>query len=169
LFLDTFPYGAHTTASDAMWMGVPILTLAGRSFASRVCGSIISAAGLPDLVCSKSEDYVARAIDLGHHPEKLLAYRQRLQGCRESSVLFDTPSLVRTLEERYDAMWRDYRQGRQRAPDLTNLDLYRKIGIEIDNDNVELVSVENYTDLYKENMINRSTHSFIRPDDRVYK
>jgi len=169
LFLDTFPYGAHTTASDAMWMGVPILTLAGRSFASRVCGSIISAAGLPDLVCSKSEDYVARAIDLGHHPEKLLAYRQRLQGCRESSVLFDTPSLVRTLEERYDAMWRDYRQGRQRAPDLTNLDLYRKIGIEIDNDNVELVSVENYTDLYKENMINRSTYSFIRPDDRVYK
>ena len=57
LFLDTLPYGAHTTASDALWMGVPVLTLSGRSFASRVCGSLVRAAGLPELVCSNAETY----------------------------------------------------------------------------------------------------------------
>lgn len=62
LFLDTFPYGAHTTASDAMWMGTPVLTLEGRGFAARVCAGLVKAAGMPDLVCTTLEDYVGRAI-----------------------------------------------------------------------------------------------------------
>jgi predicted O-linked N-acetylglucosamine transferase (SPINDLY family) len=65
LVLDTVPYGAHTTCSDALWMGVPVLTLSGRSFASRVCGSLVRAAGLPDLVCSDAATYLELAVGLG--------------------------------------------------------------------------------------------------------
>ena len=72
LFLDTLPYGSHTTASDALWMGVPILTLSGRGFASRVCGSLVRAAGLPEMICSSAEDYVARAIALGHNRSEVV-------------------------------------------------------------------------------------------------
>ncbi len=68
LFLDTTPYGAHTTASDALWMGVPVLTLSGRSFASRVCGSLVRSAGLTDLVVMNAKDYVERAVALGARP-----------------------------------------------------------------------------------------------------
>ena len=68
IFLDTFPYDAHTTAADAMWMGVPVLTVPGRTFASRVCASLVRAAGMGDLVCSTTEVYVARAIELGRNP-----------------------------------------------------------------------------------------------------
>ena len=62
LFLDTSPYGAHTTASDALWMGVPVLTVRGRGFASRVCASLVTAAGLPEMICERQEDYVERAV-----------------------------------------------------------------------------------------------------------
>ena len=65
LFLDTFPYGAHTTASDAMWMGVPVLTVRGQGFASRVCASLVTAAGIGDLVCEDHNAYVGRAIEFG--------------------------------------------------------------------------------------------------------
>jgi predicted O-linked N-acetylglucosamine transferase (SPINDLY family) len=73
LFLDTAPYGAHTTASDALWMGVPVLTLSGRSFASRVCGSLVRSAGLPELICPTAGEFVDRAVSLGTHPELLHA------------------------------------------------------------------------------------------------
>ncbi|MBX9698653.1 MAG: O-linked N-acetylglucosamine transferase, partial [Acetobacteraceae bacterium] len=73
LFLDTLPYGAHTTASDALWMGVPVLTVPGRGFAARVCASLVRAAGLPDFVCLTPEDYVARAIALGRDRAALAA------------------------------------------------------------------------------------------------
>ncbi|MBF0212994.1 MAG: tetratricopeptide repeat protein, partial [Magnetococcales bacterium] len=75
LVLDCFPYGAHTTASDALWMGVPILTLAGLSFASRVCGSLVRSAGLGELVCDSAEAYVERAVELGTQPALLAACR----------------------------------------------------------------------------------------------
>ncbi len=64
LFLDNAPYGAHTTAADALWMGTPILTVPGKSFASRVCASLVSAAGLEEMVCGTEEQYVARAVEL---------------------------------------------------------------------------------------------------------
>ena len=66
LFLDTSPYGAHTTASDALWMGVPVLTIAGLGFASRVCTSLVRAAGLAELVCDGPEAYEDRAVELGN-------------------------------------------------------------------------------------------------------
>ena len=101
LFLDTLPYGSHTTASDALWMGVPILTLSGRGFASRVCGSLVRAAGLPEMICSSAEDYVARAVALGHDRSEVVSLKQRLLDTRKNSLLFDTPTLVRSLEELY--------------------------------------------------------------------
>ncbi len=167
LFLDTAPYGAHTTASDAMWMGVPILTLAGRSFASRVCGSIISSAGLPELVCTSGDEYMAKAIDLGRNPEKLTALRARIAGCRDSSVLFDTPLLVRELEGLYEGMWEEYSTGTMAKPDLTNLDLYREIGLELDADWTEMLSVTDYLDRYRAKLAEYETARFVPKDARV--
>ena len=79
LFLDTTPYGAHSTAADALTMGLPILTLQGRSFASRFCSSVIAAAGLADLICGTPEEYVKRAIAFGRDPQSLVRYRDRLR------------------------------------------------------------------------------------------
>ena len=78
LFLDTHPYGAHTTAADAMWMGVPVLTVPGRSFASRVCASLVRAAEMGDLICPTVDVYVERAIELGRNQEKMAAAKQKL-------------------------------------------------------------------------------------------
>ena len=83
LFLDTTPYGAHSTAADALTMGLPILTLRGRSFASRFCSSVIAAAGLGDLICSTPEEYVQRAIAFGRDRQSLIRYRDQLRLGRE--------------------------------------------------------------------------------------
>ena len=82
LFLDTTPYGAHTTASDALWMGIPVLTLSGRSFASRVCGSLVRSAGLEDLVCTDADAFVERAVALGNDAALRRSYRERLAAAR---------------------------------------------------------------------------------------
>src|SRR6267154_1295527 len=101
LFLDTAPYGAHTTASDALWMGVPVLTLIGQSFASRVCASLVTAVGLPELVCNSTEAYEQQAVELATRPEMLRAFRDRLRAGRDSCVLFNMPYLVSRLESLY--------------------------------------------------------------------
>ena len=127
LFLDSLPYGAHTTASDALWMGVPVLTVSGRAFAARVCGSLVRAAGLPELVCSTPEDFVERAAALGHDPAALKRLKARLAAKRKTCVLFDTPLLVRRLEDLYAGMWRDFKTGRMPKPNLANMDAYFEI------------------------------------------
>jgi predicted O-linked N-acetylglucosamine transferase (SPINDLY family) len=108
LFLDTFPYGAHTTASDALRMGVPIVTLAGLSFASRVCGSLSIAAGLPDLVCATPEEYEAKAVSLATNPSEMAAVRNKLAIARPNATLFDAPKLVQHLEQLFETMWQAY-------------------------------------------------------------
>ena len=133
LFLDTFPYGAHTTAADSLWMGVPILTIRGKSFAARVCASLVTAAGVPELVCDSREDYVARAIALARDPSALAALKARLRVNRGTSLLFDTPTLVGALEQLYRGMWADFEEGRLPQPDLANLDLYDEIGTSRDH------------------------------------
>jgi predicted O-linked N-acetylglucosamine transferase (SPINDLY family) len=120
LFLDTFPYGSHTTASDAMWMGVPILTMPGKGFASRVCASLVRAAGMSELICGSLQDYIERAVALGGRPNELNALKQRLLAGRADSLLFDTPRLIRALEDLYKSMWDDYRRGALPTPDLRN-------------------------------------------------
>lgn len=131
LFLDNFPYGAHTTASDAMWMGVPVLTYPGKTFASRVCSSLVKAAGLGDLVCDGREGYVARAISLGLDRSRVAALKERLLAERATSVLFDTPQLVRSLEGLYRDMWADAEAGRVPKPDLQSLGSYFDIGLDL--------------------------------------
>lgn len=111
LFLDTFPYNAHTTASDALWTGLPLLTCCGRTFASRVAGSLLQAVGLPELITTSLADYERVALDLALHPGSLKPLRERLRH-RESLPLFDTPAFCRHVEAAYRRMWELHEQGR---------------------------------------------------------
>lgn len=105
LVLDTFPYGSHSTASDCLWAGCPLLSLSGETFASRVAGSILQAVGLQELAMSELEDYVATAIRLGRDRAALSALRQKLQAGLAAAPLFDTPQMVRDVEAAYAAVW----------------------------------------------------------------
>ncbi|MEO5330632.1 MAG: hypothetical protein H7839_01305 [Magnetococcus sp. YQC-5] len=168
LMLDSAPYGAHTTASDALWMGVPILTFAGLSFPARVCGSLVRAAGLAELVCDTPEAYVTRAVELGRNRELLRVYRQRLLVQRDSCVLFDTPSLTTHLEGLYHQMWADFRHGTVPRPDLSNLDLYQQIGIELDQEGSWFLTPANLTKAYMEKLLQKDQLYFIRDDHRLW-
>lgn len=167
LFLDTTPYGAHTTASDALWSGVPVLTASGRSFASRVCGSLVRAAGLPELVCENLDDYVARAVAFGRDRGSLLPLRERLREGRESCVLFDMPGLVRGLEDLYAAMWRNFTEGRLPRPDLRNLDIYLEVGRQIDPEALDVQALPDYRGWWTERLAARHRLRPIPPDDRL--
>jgi predicted O-linked N-acetylglucosamine transferase (SPINDLY family) len=105
LFLDTFPCNAHTTASDALWAGVPLLTYSGETFASRVAGSLLGAVGLEELICDSLDGYRDLAIDLGNDQLALAAIRDRLTRARDSAPLFDSGRFCRHLEAAYLAMW----------------------------------------------------------------
>jgi len=168
LFLDTAPYGAHTTASDALWMGVPILTLSGRSFASRVCGSLARSAGLPDLVCATPAEYIERAVALGTDPAQIQRYKQKLEAGRNSCVLFDMNLLVRRLEGLYKQMWKELQAGEIPRPDPLNLELYQDVGIEHDHDAVEMLGVQDYHGWYKERLASRHLRCPIPPDRRLW-
>ncbi len=104
LFLDTLPYNAHTTCSDALWMNVPVLTCTGNTFASRVAGSLMSSVGLPELVADTLDAYEQKAIFYAQHPQQLAALKHTLKQNLVSSPLFNTPQLVLALEEKYQMM-----------------------------------------------------------------
>jgi hypothetical protein len=104
LFLDTFNYNAHTTASDALWAGVPVLTKAGEGFAARVAASLLHAVGLPDLVTHDQEAYEALALALASDPPRLAALKARLAENRLTHPLFDTALFARRLESAYAAI-----------------------------------------------------------------
>jgi predicted O-linked N-acetylglucosamine transferase (SPINDLY family) len=152
VFLDTFPYGAHTTAADALGMGVPILTIAGRSFASRVCGSVVRAAGMEDLICPTLDAYVWKAIEFGTVPGPLSAAKLRLAANRDTCLLFDTPKLTRHLEEAFAAMWREFEAGALPVPDLKNLDVYAEIALDLALEDVGALPDEAYVRRYKEKL-----------------
>jgi len=101
LFLDSFPFNAGTTANDALWMGLPVLTCSGRSFASRMAGALLTAAGLDDLVTGNFHDYEEKAVALATTPEDCRRIREQLAQVREKGVLFDTPRFVRNLEKHF--------------------------------------------------------------------
>jgi protein O-GlcNAc transferase len=104
LFLDTLPYNAHTTAADALWAGVPVITCAGDSFAGRVGASLLASAGLGDLICTGLEDYQRRALQLATVPHELNSARARLSAARTVAAAFDTQLYVRNLEALYATM-----------------------------------------------------------------
>jgi predicted O-linked N-acetylglucosamine transferase (SPINDLY family) len=101
LFLDTSPYNAHSTTCDALWVGLPVLTCAGRSFASRVAASALTAIGLPELVTHSLPEYEQRGIELAADPERLRPLRLHLERARRSSTLFDTAGYARDLESAF--------------------------------------------------------------------
>jgi tetratricopeptide (TPR) repeat protein len=111
LALDTLPYNAHTTACDALWSGVPILTRPGTTFPSRVATSLLTALDLPELIATTAEDYERRAVDLAHDPAALARVRTRLQTHRLTTPLFDTVRYTRHLEAAYRTMVRRHHAG----------------------------------------------------------
>jgi protein O-GlcNAc transferase len=113
LFLDTLNYNAHATASDALRMGLPVLTCAGSTFASRVAGSLLSTVRLPELVTHSLADYEALALALGRDPTRLAATRAKLADNLRTAPLFDTARFTRYLEAAYVAMWERAERGEQ--------------------------------------------------------
>ena len=111
LFLDTLPYNAHTTGSDALWAGLPILTCLGRAFPGRVCASLLRAVGLPELVTSSLAEYEDLAVRLANEPGVLAALRARLAGQLRHAPLYDTPRYTRHLEAAYSQMVQRARAG----------------------------------------------------------
>jgi predicted O-linked N-acetylglucosamine transferase (SPINDLY family)/glycosyltransferase involved in cell wall biosynthesis len=101
LFLDTYPFNAGTTANDALWMGLPILTYSGRSFASRMAGALLTAAKLSELITFNLKDYEEKAVYLANNPQECVRMRAHLQEERQGGVLFDTPRFVGNLESNY--------------------------------------------------------------------
>jgi protein O-GlcNAc transferase len=111
LYLDTSPYNAHSTACDALWAGVPVLTCAGTGFASRGAASALTAVGLPELITYCIEDYEARALDLARRPEFLSGLRMRLAANGRAAPLFDTERFCRQLEAAYFTMHQQAMRG----------------------------------------------------------
>ncbi len=169
LFLDTAPYGAHTTASDALWMGVPVLTYAGRSFASRVCASLVRAAGAPELITTTPEAFIARAIALATTDRLgLQELRQRLITNRDTCTLFDVDGLARKLEALYAQMADEYRAGALPQPNLANLEAYLDIGVNMDHDASEIGATADYHGLYRAALAARHRLAPMRPDGRLW-
>ena len=111
LFLDTVPYNAHTTASDALWAGLPVLTLAGEAFAARVAASLLDAVGLPELITYSAEQYEELALQLAEDAHRLAEIRSRLVRNRATSPLFDTERFRLHIESAFINMWQRYQHG----------------------------------------------------------
>ena len=111
LFLDTLPYNAHTTASDALWVGLPLVTCTGRTFASRVAASLLHAVGLPELVTHSIADYESLAMTLAADPALLNDCKRRLAENRHTCPLFDTARFARHIEAAYIRMWEIHQRG----------------------------------------------------------
>jgi protein O-GlcNAc transferase len=115
LFLDTLPFNAGTTASDALWAGLPLVTCAGEAYASRMAGSLLNAVGLPELVTHNLEDYEALALKLASDSNMLAGAKARLVANRATYPLFDSDRFRRHIEAAYKTMWDIYQRGEQPA------------------------------------------------------
>ncbi len=111
LFLDTLPYNAQTTASDALWAGLPVITCLGTTFVGRVAASLLNAIGLPELITHSLTEYEALALELANHPAQLAEVRARLAQNRATYPLFDTDRFRRHIESAYLTMWERYQRG----------------------------------------------------------
>jgi len=115
LFLDTLPYNAHSSASDALWAGLPVLTCLGETFAGRVAASLLNAVHLPELITTTPDAYEQMAVDLAMHPERLAVIKQKLAINRLTSPLFDTTRFTKHIEAAYTTMYERHQAGL--APD----------------------------------------------------
>ena len=108
LFLDTLPYNAHTTCSDALWMGLPVITCVGDTFPSRVAGSLLTAIGAPELVTYNLDDYYRLALELATDREKREKVREKITSNLDTAPLFDSRLFTQNLEAAYLHMWNEY-------------------------------------------------------------
>jgi protein O-GlcNAc transferase len=111
LVLDTLPYNSHTTASDALYVGVPIITCLGSTFASRVCGSLLNSVGLSELITHNLTDYVSTAVDLANNPDRLKEIKDRLDYSKAHSPLFDSMQYTTNLETAFEEAFKQYISG----------------------------------------------------------
>jgi predicted O-linked N-acetylglucosamine transferase (SPINDLY family) len=111
LSLDTLPFNAHTTTSDALWAGLPVVTCLGTTFAGRVAGSLLNAVGLPELITNTSEEYEALALELARDRDALATIKSKLARNRSTHPLFDTDRMRRHVEAAYSTMWQGYQRG----------------------------------------------------------
>ena len=122
LFLDTLPYNAHTTASDALWAGLPVLTCTGDTFPGRVAASLLGNIGLSDLITSTLDEYEQLAVALSTHPQQLAAFGQKLAANRDTTPLFNTQLYTKHLELAYSAMHQHRQSGlRPKHISISNL------------------------------------------------
>jgi protein O-GlcNAc transferase len=112
LFIDTFAFNAHTTTSEALWAGLPVVTKMGQGFAARVAGSLLNAVGLPELVTENEQDYEDLIIDLATNPNKLAKVKEKLATNRLSHPLFDTELYTKHLEDGYQQAYQNYFEGK---------------------------------------------------------
>jgi predicted O-linked N-acetylglucosamine transferase (SPINDLY family) len=132
LALDTYPVGSHTTASDALWMGAPLLALSGRSFVSRVSGSVLRAAGMEQLIATSFDEYTAKAIAIGNDPGTAQALRQTLLRNRASVPLFDPARFAEHLGRAYETMVDIWRRGEApHAVDVASVDAQPARSVEV--------------------------------------
>jgi predicted O-linked N-acetylglucosamine transferase (SPINDLY family) len=111
LCLDTLPYNAHTTASDALWSGLPVLTRIGETFAGRVAASLLNAVGLPELIAATRDEYEKLALALARDPERLAALKAKLMRNRLTTPLFNTEMTTRHIERAYQEMYQRHQSG----------------------------------------------------------
>ena len=116
LYVDTFPYNAHTLTSDALWGGCPLVTCSGRTFPSRVAASLLKTVGLSELVCRSLTEYENLAITLARNTHRLQAIREKLRAARSTSLLFDPRRFASNLEAAFATMWEIYRRGEPPRP-----------------------------------------------------
>jgi predicted O-linked N-acetylglucosamine transferase (SPINDLY family) len=121
LFIDTFPYNAHTTASDALWTGLPVLTCMGETFASRVAASLLQAIDLPELVTFTRQEYEALAVELATNPARLAQIRKKLDQNRLTTPLFDVRQFTSHIETAYSMIYERYLSGL--PPEHINIEL----------------------------------------------
>jgi len=105
LFLDTYVVGAHTTASDSLWAGVPILTCTGNRFVSRVCTSLLTTQGLDELITTSLDEYQRKAIDYAQHPEKITELKQKIATANKTKPLFNTEAYAKDFANLFYSIW----------------------------------------------------------------
>ena len=111
VFLDTLPCNAHTTASDSLWAGLPVITQLGETLAGRVAGSLLKAIGLPELITQSRNDYEDLAVELATNPLKLKQIQEKLDLNRTSATLFDANTFTRGIEEAFIKIYQRYEMG----------------------------------------------------------
>lgn len=168
IFLDTFPYGAHSTGSDAITMGLPVITFAGNGFASRFCASIVHASGMSKLVVRDPEAYVAMAIRLATNPAELKDIRQELAAKLEQSKLRNIPALTQSLEACFITMQEAAEAGQLPRPDFRNMDLYYEVGAAIMSEGFDHLPFEEYLNRYKQKLAALNEREVLPFDNRLW-